>query len=140
MCSVIVAIQTGALPSKVRVPGSNPLPGTGKKFLPFISSTSFFPFLTLRIYPGVCASVGRVLRVYLAGLLTTEFDRVVVYLAYGSTANFRFQGPIAKINISKERQDYGDRSGPRILEIDPVILKLSQFSQVQSERERTLVS
>ena len=31
------------------------------------------------------------------------------------TANFRFRGPIAKNNISKERQDYGDRSGPRIL-------------------------
>ena len=72
---VIVAIQTGALPSKVRVPGSNPLPGTGTKFLPFFSSTSFFPFLTLRVYPGVCASVGRVLRVYLAGLLTIDFDR-----------------------------------------------------------------
>ena len=26
-----------------------------------------------------------------------------------------------------------------VLEIDPVILKLSRFSQVQSERERTLV-
>ena len=38
MCSVIVAMQTGALPSKVRVVGSNPLPGTGKKILPF------FPF------------------------------------------------------------------------------------------------
>ena len=57
---------------------------------------------------------------------------MVVYLAYGSTANFQFQGPIAKINISKEREGYGDRSGPRILEIDPVILKLSRFSQVQS--------
>ena len=44
-----------------------------------------------------------------------------------------------KHSISKERQDYGDRSGPRILEIDPVILKLSRFPQVQSERERTLV-
>ena len=64
---------------------------------------------------------------------------LVVYLAYGSTANFRFRGPIAKINISKERQDYGDRSGPRILEIDSVILKLSRFPQVQSEREWTLV-
>ena len=65
---------------------------------------------------------------------------MVIYLAYGSTANFRFRGPIAKINnISKERQDYGDRCGPRILEIDPVILKLSRFPQVQSERERTLV-
>ena len=62
---------------------------------------------------------------------------MVVYLAYGSTANFRFRGPIAKINISKERQDYGDRSGPRILEIDSVILKLSRFPQVQSEREWT---
>ena len=62
---------------------------------------------------------------------------MVVYLAYGSTANFRFRGPIAKINISKERQDYGDRSGPRILEIDSVILKLSRFPQVQSECEWT---
>ena len=61
-------------------------------------------------------------------------------LAYGSTANFQFRGPIAKINISKERQDYGDCSGPRILEIDSVILKLSRFPQVQSERERTLVA
>ena len=73
-CSVIVAIQTGALPSKVRVVGSNPLPGTGSFFLPFFSCTSFLPFLTLRVYPGVCASVGRVLRVHLAGLLTIDFD------------------------------------------------------------------
>ena len=46
-------------------------------FLPFFSSTSFLAFLTLtalRVYPGVCASVGRVLRVYLAGLLTIDFD------------------------------------------------------------------
>ena len=64
---------------------------------------------------------------------------MVVYLAYGSTANFLFLGSIAKINISKERQDYGDRSGPRILEIDSVIQKLSRFPQVQSEREWTLV-
>ena len=63
---------------------------------------------------------------------------MVVYLAYGSTANFRFRGSIAKINISKERQDYGDRSGPTILEIDSVIQKLSRFPQVQSEREWTL--
>ena len=63
-----------SLPSKVRVPGSNLLPGTGKKFLHFFSSTSFFPFLTLRVYPGGCASVGRVLRVYLEGLLTIDFD------------------------------------------------------------------
>ena len=65
---------------------------------------------------------------------------MVVYLAYGNTANFRFRGSIAKINISKERQDYGDRSGPRILEIGSVIQKLSRFPQVQSEREWTLVS
>ena len=64
---------------------------------------------------------------------------MVVYLAYGSTANFKLRGPIAKINISKELQGYGDRSDPRNLEIDPVILKLSRFSQVQSEREWTLV-
>ena len=85
--------------------------------------------------------MGRVLRVYLAGLLTIDFDiniPVVVSLAYGSTANFLFRGPIAKINTSKEGEGYGDCSGPRILEIDPVILKLSRFSQVQSERERTL--
>ena len=43
---------------------------------------------------------------------------VVVYLAYGSRANFLFRVPIANINISKERQGYGDCSGPRILEID----------------------
>ena len=61
LCSVNVAIQTGALPSKVRVVGSNPLPGTVIFFLPFFSSTSF---LTPRVYPGVCASVERVLRVY----------------------------------------------------------------------------
>ena len=65
---------------------------------------------------------------------------MVVYLAYGSTANFRFRGPIAKINILKEREGYGNRSGLRIVEIDPVILKLSQFFQVQSEREQTLVN
>ena len=68
MCSVNVATQTGVLPFKVRVVGSIPLPRTASFFLPFFSSTSFLTFLTLRIYPGVCASVGRVLRVYLAGL------------------------------------------------------------------------
>ena len=44
------------------------------------------------------ASVKRVLRVYLAGLLTIDSTiniPVVVYLAYGSTANFRFRGSIA---------------------------------------------
>ena len=54
--------------------GSIPLPGTGIFFLPFFSSTSFLAFLTLSIYPGVYASVERVLRVYLAGLLTIDFD------------------------------------------------------------------
>ena len=44
LCSVNVAIQTGALPSKVKVVGSNPLPGTGSFFLPFFSSTSFLSF------------------------------------------------------------------------------------------------
>ena len=63
---------------------------------------------------------------------------MVIYLAYGSTANFRFLGTIAKIYISKEREGYGVRSGARILEIDQVNRKLSRFSQVQSERERTL--
>ena len=65
---------------------------------------------------------------------------VVVYLAYGSTANFRFRGLIAEINIPKERQGYGDHSGPRILEIDQVILKLSRFPQVQSERKRNNIT
>ena len=70
----------------------------------------FFPsLLTLRVYPGVCVSVGRVLHVYLAGFLTIDFDHK------------------------------HDCSGPRILEIDLVILKLSRFSQVQSERERTFL-
>ena len=106
---------------------------------------SFLAFLTLtvlRVYSGECASVGRVLRVYRAGLLSIDFDqkhssgRIL-----GLTANFQFRGPIASINISKESQGYGDLlvSGPRILKIDPVILKLSRFYQVQSERERTLV-
>ena len=43
-------------------------------FLPFFSSTSFLPFLTLHVYPVVCVSVGRVLCVYLVGLLTIDFD------------------------------------------------------------------
>ena len=73
------AIQTGALPFKVRVVGSIPLPQTVSFFLPFFTSTSFLAFLTLTvlcIYPGVCASVGRVvlLRVYLVGRLTIDFD------------------------------------------------------------------
>ena len=89
--------------------------------------------LYARLWAGSCAFI------WLAFLPWTSTINipVVVYLAYGSTANFRFRGPIAKINISKEREGYGDRSGPRILEVDPVILKLSRFSQVQSERERT---
>ena len=82
--------------------------------------------------------MGRVQRVYLAGQTLTINIPLVAYLAYGSTANFRFLGLIAKIYISKERGGYGVRSGARILEIDQVIRKLSRFSQVQSERERTL--
>ena len=42
-------------------------------------------------------------------------------------------------DVQKEREGEGERSSPRILEIDPVILKLSRFFQVQGERERTLV-
>ena len=75
MCSVIVTMQTGALPSKVRVVGSNPLPGTGSIFSSFLFLHFFpsFPY-TARLPRRVCASVGRVLRVYLAGLLTIDFD------------------------------------------------------------------
>ena len=78
-CSVNVAIQTGALPSKVRVVGSNPLPGTGSFFF-FLSFPPLLSFLSLhcaftQVYAGLWAgSVGRVLRVYLAGLLTIDFD------------------------------------------------------------------
>ena len=48
------AIQTGALPTKERVVGSNPLLGTWKFFF-FLSFPPLlsFPFLTLRVYPGV---------------------------------------------------------------------------------------
>ena len=48
----------------------------------------------------------------LVGLLTIDFDNKHFYLAYGSTANFQFRIPIAKIDISKEREGPGDRSGP----------------------------
>ena len=64
---------------------------------------------------------------------------LVVYLTYGSTANFRFLGPIAKIYISKEREGYGVRSGARILEIDQVIgerAKRARHSQVCSIENR----
>ena len=64
---------------------------------------------------------------------------MVVYFAYGSTANFWFRYPIASLNISKESTGYGDRSGPISIKIGPVICKLSLFSQVQGERERTVV-
>ena len=64
---------------------------------------------------------------------------MVIYLTYGSRANIQFRDLIASFNISKESQDYGDRSDPRILEIDSIFLKLSRFSQVQGELERTLV-
>ena len=50
---------------------------------------------------------------------------------------FDFEVQLLRSIISKEREGYGVRSSPRILEIDQVILKLSRFSQVQSERERT---
>ena len=63
---------------------------------------------------------------------------MVVYLTYGSTANFRFRGSIANVYISKEREGHGVRSGPIILEIDQVFQKLSRCFQVQSEREWTL--
>ena len=98
---------------------------------------SFLTLTALRAYRGVCASVGRVLRVYLTGLTLTLNIPLVVYLDYGSPANFQFLDPIASINISKESQCYGDHSGPIMLQIDLVILKLSRFSQVQSECERT---
>ena len=68
---------TGALLFKVRDLGSIPLPEIGSFFLSFFSSTSFLASLTLtalRVYPGVCTYVGRVLRIYLAGLLTIDFD------------------------------------------------------------------
>ena len=70
--------------------GSIPPSGTGRFFLPFFSSFAFLTLTALSIYLGVCASVGRVLSVYLAGLHTTINIPVVVYLAYGSTANFLF--------------------------------------------------
>ena len=112
MCSVNVAIQTGALPSKVKVVGSNPLPRTGSFFLPFFSSTSFLPFqVYAHLWAGSCAFIWQA---FLPETSTINIP-VVVNLAYGSTANFRFRGPIAKINISKVRKGYGDRSGPRIL-------------------------
>ena len=73
--SVNVAIQTGALPSTVTVVGSNPLTGTGNIFSSFLFLHFFpsFPY-TARLPWCVCASVGRVLRVYLAGLVTIDFD------------------------------------------------------------------
>ena len=83
-----------SLAFKGDVVGSNRLPGTGNFFLPFFSSTSFLPFLTMRVCPGVCAFaqvyvrlwagscpqthvyLTRVYltRVYLAGLLTIDFN------------------------------------------------------------------
>ena len=59
---------------KVRVVGSIPPSGTGSFILPFFSSFAFLTLTVLSVYPGVCTSVGRVLRVYLAGLLTIDFD------------------------------------------------------------------
>ena len=93
MCSVIVGIQTGALPSKVRVVGSNPLPGNGSFFLPFFSSTSFLPFLTLHAFTPRCMRACGKGPARLSG--GTINIPVVVYLTYGSTDNFRFRDPIA---------------------------------------------
>ena len=95
----------GALPFKVTVVGLIPLPGSG----------SIFFFLSFPPRTDSAARLPRCMRVcgqsppiYLVGLLTIVFDLnipVVVYLAYGSTANFIFCDPIAQINIiSKERQ------------------------------------
>ena len=53
---------TGALSCKVRV------------LILHFSILAFLTLTALRVYPGVCASVGRVLRVVLAGLLTIDFD------------------------------------------------------------------
>ena len=59
----------------MRVVGSIPYLGLEVVFfLPFFSSFVFLTLTALSIYTGVCASVGRILRVYLAGLLTTDFD------------------------------------------------------------------
>ena len=54
LCSVIVAIQTGALPSKGCGFESPP---RDWKFFFFFSSTCFLSFLTLRVYPVVYASL-----------------------------------------------------------------------------------
>ena len=66
-CNNLPCYTTGALPFKVRVVGSIPLPGTGSFFSPFFSSTSFLAFLTL-------TSAARLLCIYLVGLLTIDFD------------------------------------------------------------------
>ena len=64
--------RTGALPCKVRVVGSIPLPGTG---FSFVFLHFYFPaFLTLCVYLGVCVSVAYIQHIYLAGLLTMDFD------------------------------------------------------------------
>ena len=53
--------------------GSNP--GTGSFFSSFLFLHFFPSFPYTALLPRcVCASVGRVLRVYLAGLLTIDFD------------------------------------------------------------------
>ena len=63
--------QTGALTFKVKV--VNSIPSLGLEFF-FLSFPPLLSLLSLHVYPGVCASVGRVLCVYLAGFLTIDFD------------------------------------------------------------------
>ena len=96
----------------------------------------------LRVYLGVCASMAGSPARLSGGPSYHSFDHKhsIGRILGLWLANFRVRCSIASINTSKESKGYGDRSGPRILEIDPVIQKLSRFSQVQSERERTLVT
>ena len=91
-------------------------------------------------YPGVYARLWQGPAHLSGGHSSTINIPVIAYFAYGSTANLLFRGSIASLNTSKESPGYGDRFSPRILEIGPVIIKLTQFSQVQSEREWTLVN
>ena len=67
---------------------------------------SFSSFLFLHLFPSFslhCVSTQLYAHLWTWSTITSTINiLVVVYLAYGSTANFRFRGPIAKINITKE--------------------------------------
>ena len=104
MCSVNVAIQTGALPSKVRVVGSNLLPGNVSLFLHFFPYTARLP-RCMRVCGEGPARV--------SGLLTIDFDQNIPVVVYEDTYRWVFENTIVSSFRQKEQGVEKSVSGKR---------------------------